>query len=90
VNPLVDQVARVRQKCNPNMTFYAVDLHGTGSAILEPSPEGIEEIDSAGGHNVLISGFSSNIVQYIGAKTSTQLSLIQSLQPREAKKTELE
>lgn len=81
VNPLLDQVARLRKKVNPEMNFFAVDLQGTGCSIVEPSPEGVENAELAGGKNTIISGFSGEIVRLIAAK-ATQISVIEGLEPR--------
>ena len=88
VNPLVDQVARVRQMCNPQLNFFGIDLQGTGASILEPTPELADNFDTAGGRNTLLSGFSGNFVQFIAAKNTTQLDLIHALQPGKVQGTE--
>ena len=88
VNPLIDHVDRVRKLCNPDLNFFAVDLAGTGVAIMEPTSPGAGtlDFDYAGGRNVLISGFSGEIIKIIAAQTTTQVKVIEDLKPSERKK----
>jgi len=68
-------VAEYRRQVNPDFKFITIDLYGSGKSLTNVSESGDQR-------DVLITGYSDRILQFIGAKPRAQLDAVERMHER--------